>query len=88
MTRNEQARWGRIGAHVLHATYDSTALTAAARAAFLARFERDVDPDGVLPAEERRRRAAHARRAYMARLAARSAAVRRAAAAQRRARSD
>jgi hypothetical protein len=67
----------RIGAHALHASYDSRELTAPARAAFLERFEREVDPEGVLPAPERLRRAAHARKAYMTRLALASAKARR-----------
>ncbi|MGH2427340.1 MAG: hypothetical protein ACRDGV_00435, partial [Candidatus Limnocylindria bacterium] len=67
---------GRIGAHLLHARYDSRALTANARAAFLAGFERAVDPDGLLPADERRRRAAHLRAAHFARLARLSALAR------------
>jgi hypothetical protein len=54
------------------------AATAAARAAFADRFERQVDPDGVLAPEERARRAEHARRAHFARLALRSAQARRA----------
>ena len=58
-----------MGAHLLHATHDSRSLTEKARAAFMASFERQVDPDGNLPADERRRRAAHARAAYFARLA-------------------
>jgi len=66
---SERALRGRIGAHLLHARHDSRRLTARARAAFLASFERQVDPDGSLPAEERRRRAAHARAAHFARLA-------------------
>lgn len=69
---------GRLGAHTLHATHDSRDLTANARGAFLARFEREVDPDGVLPVTERRRRATHALRAYMTRLALRSTEARRA----------
>ncbi len=73
---SERALRGRIGAHLLHATHDSRRLTARARAAFLGSFERQVDPDGSLPADERRRRAAHARAAYFARLARRSAIVR------------
>ncbi len=77
---SERALRGRIGAHLLHATHDSRRLTAQARAVFLASFERQVDPDGVLPADERRRRAAHARAAYFARLARQSVIVR----AQRR----
>ena len=61
---------GRIGAHVLHARYDSRALTANARSAFLASFKRAVDPDGRL--------AAHLRAAHFARLARLSALARRA----------
>ena len=73
----EMSRRGRIGAHRLHALYDSRELTAPGRAAFLAKFEREVDPAGVLPEEERRRRAAHARKAHFARLARLSALARR-----------
>jgi hypothetical protein len=58
------------------ATYDWTARTATARAAFMDRFEREVDPDGTLRPEERARRAESARRAYFTRLALRSAKVR------------
>lgn len=50
--------------------------TQPARDAFLARFEREVDPDGVLPPDERRERAEQAKRAYMLRLAKRSAQAR------------
>jgi hypothetical protein len=42
--------------------------TAKGRAAFLARFDREVDPEGLLEPDERRRRAEQARRAYFARL--------------------
>jgi hypothetical protein len=44
----------------------------------LARFEAEVDPDGILSPEERRRRAEHARSAYFVRLALASAKARRA----------
>ena len=64
---------GRIGALVMHSRNDARATTAKARETFLARFEREVDPDGVLPPAERQRRAEFARRAHMARLAFRSA---------------
>ena len=67
---------GRIGAYRLHATQDPRATTAKARAAFLARFEAEVDPDGVLEPGERRRRAMAARRAYFASLAMRSTQAR------------
>ena len=74
----EMSRRGRIGSAVVHSRYDGRDLTAAARAAFLARFEHDVDPDGTLAPEERRRRAEHARRAHMLRLARLSAIARKA----------
>ena len=73
----EASMRGRIGAHSLHARYDPRKTTAAARAAFLDRFEREADPDGVLDPSERARRARHLRAAYFARLALRSAQVRR-----------
>ena len=38
------------------------------RAAVLARFDREGDPEGLLEPDERRRRAEQARRAYFARL--------------------
>lgn len=68
---------GQIGAHALHSQYDSRELTAPGRAAFQARFEQQVDPDGVLPPEERQRRAEHARTLYYRQLAYRSAKARR-----------
>jgi hypothetical protein len=67
----------RIGALALHSQYDSREITAPARAAFLSKFERQVDPDGVLPAAERARRAQSARRAHMLQLARKSAKARR-----------
>lgn len=57
---------------------DRAAATAAARQAALDRFEREVDPDGVMTPEERSRRAASARKAYFARLALKSAQARKA----------
>jgi hypothetical protein len=41
------------------------------RETFLKRFEKEVDPDGALPPEERQQRAEHAKRAYMLQLAKR-----------------
>lgn len=49
-------------------TQDRSARTRPAREAFLKRFEREVDPDGKLPPDERARRAKHALRAHMLRL--------------------
>ncbi len=60
----------KIAAHTRWAlTADPTSATAPARSAFNARFDREVDPDGVLPAAERARRAEYARKAYFTRLA-------------------
>lgn len=67
----------RYAAHRLHATHDSRELTKAGRAAFLAKFEAEVDPDGTLPEAERKRRAEHARKAYFTKLALKSAQARR-----------
>jgi hypothetical protein len=74
---DEMARRGRIGAHVTHSRDDPRELTAPAREAFLSKFEREVDPDGALAPEERRRRAEHARKAHMARISRLSAIARR-----------
>jgi hypothetical protein len=48
----------------MHARHSAQETTKAGRVAFLARFEREVDPDGTLPIEERARRAECAKRAY------------------------
>ena len=68
---HEMALRGRIGAYRLHATHDPKETTKAARAAFLARFEAEVDPNGTLSPEDR------SRRAYFAQLAHKSAKARR-----------
>ncbi len=81
-TPSERALAARVGAHASWAnTADPTARTAPARQAFDGRFEREVDPDGTLPPEERARRAEHARKAYFTRLALASAKARRKATA-------
>ncbi len=77
MTDSTRTLVGRIGAHALHAKYDSKELTANARAKFLERFLDEVDEDRVLPEPERLRRAEHARSAYFAKLALASANARR-----------
>jgi hypothetical protein len=48
------------------------------REAFMARFERDVDPEGRLPAVERQQRAEAAKKAYFSGLALKSARARQA----------
>jgi hypothetical protein len=80
MTPAERSERARIGAYSLHAKYDARQTTRRARAAFLARFELQVDPGHKLPEAERMRRAEAARRAYFHGLALKSAAARRGAA--------
>jgi len=72
-TPNQRALRARMAAHEKWArTTDRTGETAPARAAFLDRFDREVDPEGVLAPAERARRAEHARKAYFTRLAYKS----------------
>jgi len=75
MTPNEKTLRGRIGALSLHAQGKTN--TGPARAKFLARFEAEVDPDGLLPEAERSKRAEQARKLYFTRLALKSAETRR-----------
>ncbi|MGZ4641886.1 MAG: hypothetical protein ACXVX8_07155, partial [Blastococcus sp.] len=62
-------RWAR--------TPDRTAATAPGRRGLLAKFERQADPDGILDADERTRRAQALMTAHMLRLARESAKARR-----------
>lgn len=57
---------------------DRSAATQAARDGMTRRFERDVDPDGVLAPDELARRVDSARKAHYQRLALKSAQSRRA----------
>jgi len=68
----------KLGAHALHAQGKTN--TGPARAAFDQRFYDEVDPDRELSESERERRAAHARKAYFARLSLKAATARRKAA--------
>jgi hypothetical protein len=77
MTPEERTLRARLAAHSLHAKVDSRAHTEPARRAFADSFEKQVDPGGVLPLEERLRRAEHARKAYFTRLAFKSVRARR-----------
>lgn len=61
-------RWGR--------ETDRVAATARARTAARARFEREADPDGTLPPDERARRADHLQHAHMLRMSRAAAAKR------------
>jgi len=78
LTPQELSLRGRVAAHASWAnTPDPTARTAPGRKAFNDRFEKQVDPDGVLAAEERARRASSARKAYFSALALKSSTARR-----------
>jgi hypothetical protein len=79
----ERSLRARLAAYALHAKRDSRETSAAGRAAFLARFEREVDPDGTLDEAERQRRAARARSAYFTRLSLAAVKARKAKRAQR-----
>jgi hypothetical protein len=76
LTPEQRSLRASIAAHSKWATTDPTEGTAAARAAFLDRFERDADPDGVLDPQERARRAGHLRKAYFQALALKSSRAR------------
>jgi hypothetical protein len=78
MTPGERTLRARAAAYEMHAKHGSRKAAVKGQAALLAKFERQVDPDGLLTPEERRRRALHARRAHMVRLALASARSRRA----------
>ena len=70
LTPEQRIMRAQLAAYTLHATHDSTKLTEKARhASNVTRFEKLVDPDGILTPEERGRRVEHARRAYMRSLA-------------------
>lgn len=78
MTPAQRTLRAKIAAHTSWAnTTDRAARTAAARKAAHDRFARQVDPEGVLPPDERARRADSARRAHFSRLAMLSARARR-----------
>jgi hypothetical protein len=73
----QRALYGRIGAAVARSRHDARDLTAAGRASFLSRFEREVreaSPD--LPDAEVQRRAGELRIAHMLRLSLKSSIAR------------
>ena len=78
LSPSERKLRAQIAAHTSWAnTEDRKARTSAGTAALLSKFEREVDPDGILPAAERARRAESARKAHFSRLAFLSAQSRR-----------
>ena len=76
LTPEQRRRRDRMAAHALHATQDPRVTTKPARDAFMARFERQVDPDGTLPELERHRRAEAAKKSSFLGLAMKSAKAR------------
>lgn len=68
----------RVGAYSLHSQGKTN--TGPARAAYNARWDREVDPEGILPPAERAKRAEAARKAHYSRMALASAKARRKAA--------
>lgn len=77
LTPEQRSLRARIAAHAMHSQNDSRETSRPGRQAFLDRFELDVDPDGVLPVTERKRRAEQARKAYFTKLAFESSKARR-----------
>lgn len=74
LTPEQRSLRARIGAYALHAQGGTS--TRAGTAAFLSRFELEVDPNGALAPDERARRAGLARKAYFAKLALASSRAR------------
>lgn len=78
MDPTERSMQMRYASHVSWAnTPDRKARVQPAIQGQLARFERLVDPEGVLPEAERKARAESARKAHMTQMALRSAQARR-----------
>lgn len=78
LTPAERVLRSKMAAHRSWAnTEDRTARTAKARQAAADRFEKQIDPEGKLPTEERAKRAESARKAFYAEMAFKSARSRR-----------
>lgn len=76
--KGDRVLQARIAAHASWAqTKDRAARTANARKALLDKFERAVDPDGLLTPDERAFRAEHARKEHYLRLSRKSVQARR-----------
>ena len=74
LTPAERSLRARLAAYALHAQGGTS--TKAGTAAFLRRFEREVDPHGALPPLECARRAEYALKAHMSRLALKASRAR------------
>jgi hypothetical protein len=77
LSPSERSLRAQIAANTRWSRADGAEGTAAARAAFLAKFEAEVDPNNELSPAERQRRAERARKAHFQRLALKSAQARR-----------
>jgi hypothetical protein len=69
LTSNQRSQRGRIAALARWSQQDGRDGTHAARSAFMARFDRQVDPDNQLDPAERARRAEAAKREHFSRMA-------------------
>lgn len=77
LTPVQRSMRASVAAHVSWSrTIDRAARTAPARRAALDRFEKQVDPEGILDDETRQKRALAAKRAYFQQLAYRSSRAR------------
>ena len=76
MTPEQRQMRARAGGYARAALYSSAEIVGPARRGFLARFTRQVDPDGTLDIAERERRARAALRSHMQVLALRSSLAR------------
>jgi hypothetical protein len=76
LTRAQRKLRAQIAANTRWSREDPAPTAARGQAGLLARFQREVDPDGTLEPAERARRAEAARKAHMQRLALRSSQAR------------
>lgn len=76
LTPAQRTLRARIAANARWSREDPSPVGPRGQAGLLARFEREADPEGTLPPQERTRRARAALRAHMQRLALRSAQAR------------
>lgn len=79
LTAEQRSQRARLAALTRWSREDPKEQAARLQQGLLARFAREVDPDGVLPPAERARRAECARRAHYARLGLASSRKRQAA---------
>lgn len=76
LTPAQRSMNARRAALKLHSQVDSKEHLKPARSAFFDRFTQEVDPDGLLPPDERDRRAQRALKAHMLGLALKSSQAR------------